>query len=397
MPLPPSEDPFYTAPPGFESFSPGTVLRIRNDPSNITTVVNGAAAYNILYRSTDARYNPSWAVTTLLIPHSNLIATDSAPHLVSYQIAYNSPDVDASPSYLLSTLYKTAFTASPADDVAEALARGWYVNFPDFEGPLAAFCAGPQEGFAVLDSIRAILSQNQLADWENARYAMWGYSGGSLATFFAAELQASYAPEMKFAGAAIGGLPSNVTQVIDLANNSPIAGLMVSVLLGVTAQFPKARNYLIDNLKTEGPFNATAFLAGLGYNLLEYVTAYQGQDIYKYFVDGVDILRAPELVRVFGNNAVPTYHGIPRMPLFAYHAISDKLTPIGPADLHIKRYCDVDVDVLYQRNTLGGHDEEGINGRTRALEWLTRWLNGDNDKVITGCTVETVTVGASQQ
>jgi len=66
-------------------------------------------------------------------------------------------------------------------DIAEALSRGWWVNVPDFEGPLASFGAGVQEGHATLDSVRAVLSAGLGVDMDS-RYAMWGYSGGSLAS-----------------------------------------------------------------------------------------------------------------------------------------------------------------------------------------------------------------------
>lgn len=389
---PPSRDPFYVPPSNFETFEPGTVLRIRSDPSNITAVVNCSASYNILYRSTDAQYQPSWAVTTLLVPDANLILTNSTSRLLSYQIPYNSPDVDASPSHLLSTLYATVADPSPADYIAEALGRGWYVSVPDFEGPNAAFFTGPREGHAVLDATRAVLSQSQLADWTAARYAMWGYSGGALASYFAAELQASYAPELAFAGAAIGGLPSNLTSVIYNFNNAPGAGTIVSLLLGLTADFPAARGFLVDNLNTEGPFNATGFLACLHYDAIEWQAAYAGQDIFEYFISGSDILTTPEIARVVGNNALPAYHGLPQMPVFAYHGINDENCDIEFVDAQIQRYCEAYANILYQRSTVGGHEAESVAVAPAALEWLAKWLDGDTEDVIVGCTVETVTV-----
>ena len=101
-PLPPSQDPFYTAPEGFEHKAPGTILRIRHAPGNATTVVaNSSAVYNIVYRTTDSKYRPSFAVTTLFVPLQNLTAraNSSQTSLLSIQIAYNSVWVDASPSY----------------------------------------------------------------------------------------------------------------------------------------------------------------------------------------------------------------------------------------------------------------------------------------------------------
>ena len=99
-PLPPSQDPFYAIPPGYEDAAPGAVLRVRNAPGNLTKIVaNSSAAYNILYRTTDSNYGPSWAVTTLFVPQNcstNSTANDSTAHsdpaapssaLLSYQVA----------------------------------------------------------------------------------------------------------------------------------------------------------------------------------------------------------------------------------------------------------------------------------------------------------------------
>jgi hypothetical protein len=49
---------------------------------------------------------------------------------------------------------------------------------------------------------------------------MWGYSGGALASEWAAELQVQYASEMDFAGAALGGLTPNVTSVMNAVDGT---------------------------------------------------------------------------------------------------------------------------------------------------------------------------------
>ena len=103
-PLPPSRDPFYTAPHGFEKTAPGTILRIRHAPGNATTVVaNASTAYNIVYRTTNSNYKPSFAVTTLFIPFDNATSktNSSQTSLLSLQVPYNSAWVDASPSYAI--------------------------------------------------------------------------------------------------------------------------------------------------------------------------------------------------------------------------------------------------------------------------------------------------------
>jgi hypothetical protein len=149
IPIPPRQDPFYTAPIGYELAVPGEILRIRVAPGNLTAVIgsNFSSAYNILYRTTNSRYKPSWAVTTLFVPASSSSSssngTASRSALLSYQFPYDSTDVDASPSYRL--YIDASYWWS---DIGQALGRGWYVSLPDYEGPTASFAAGVQSGHA---------------------------------------------------------------------------------------------------------------------------------------------------------------------------------------------------------------------------------------------------------
>lgn len=393
--LPPTEDPFYAAPPGFELNSPGTILRIRPDPGNITTVLtNISSAFNILYRTTDSRYEPAWAVTTLLIPKSRLPGNQSL--LLSYHIAYNSADVNASPSYLLSTLYTQPLpNHAPTEDIDAALGRGWVVNVPDFEGPLAACFSGPQEGHAILDSVRAVLSWDGDPSLRNARYAMWGFSGGAFASLFAAELQPAYAPELDFAGAAIGGLIGNITQTYLSLNSTTASSLLPAILLGVTAQYPEARGSLISQLRTTGPRNATGFLAALHMSTLDNSAVFSGQNIDEYFSEGsVAVLQSPQISQVLNSTGNLGFHGIPQMPLFVYRAIGDRASPTSTIDALLEKYCDMGVTMKYQRNEYGGHVTEFPIGVQRAMEWLQDILETGSvpDR---GCIVENVNVNST--
>lgn len=125
---PPSQDPWYTAPSGFELKVPGTVLRIRAAPGNLTTISsNCSASYNVLYRTTDSQYKPTWAVTTVFVP------TNPKPALLSYQFPYDSADVNASPSY--------AMYSGVGVDVNASLSKGWFVTVP---GRSPLFISGAQ-------------------------------------------------------------------------------------------------------------------------------------------------------------------------------------------------------------------------------------------------------------
>ncbi|PYH44046.1 LIP-domain-containing protein [Aspergillus saccharolyticus JOP 1030-1] len=395
--LPPTEDPFYSAPNGFETTLPGTILRLRTAPGNLTALVNASAAYNIVYRTTDSQYHPSWAVTTVFVPHSPSTGSDNLTSLLSYQIAYDTHDLNGSPSY--------AMYSSPPTDVILALSQGWFVNVPDYEGPLASFTAGVQSGHATLDSIRSILysSSNPRVTVFNGltpattRTALWGYSGGALASEWATELQDQYAPELTLAGAALGGLTPNITNVLNTVTGTLSAGLVPEAILGIASQYPVTYDFLVSQLNPTGPYNRTVFLAAKGLTLAEAEVVYAGQNIYNYFVNGSDTFRDPRVQYVLNRDGYMGYHGIPQLPIYAYKAIHDEVSPIHDTDVLLARYCGVGANILYERNTVGGHSAESVNGHASALTFVAAVLQGRYASLYQteGCTFRNVTVNVT--
>ena len=388
-PIPPSQDTFYTAPADFESTQPGTILRVREAPGNLTKVYNqSSSAYNILYRTTNSRYQPSWAVTTLFVP-----TRSASEALLSYQIPYNTADADHSPSYGLGLPSELA-SGLILSDINTALSYGWYVNVPDFEGPSASFASGVSEGHATLDSVRAVLS-SELGVSSGTRCAMWGYSGGSIASEWAAELQVQYAPELNFSGVAIGGVVPNGTSLLGAIDGTPAAGLIPSFLVGVTKQYPDAYQYLVSNLKSSGPYNATGFLAVQNMSYFEAALTFMNQSILQdYFVDGNSILEHYVLQRVFYRDGLMGYHGVPQMPMFVYKAVHDEYSHVGDTDSLVARYCAAGANIMYQRNMAGNHLDEETNGDSAAMDWLRAALNGSL-AMSEGCTTQNVTVKTS--
>ncbi|KAH6898059.1 secretory lipase-domain-containing protein [Thelonectria olida] len=392
-PLPPSEDPWYTAPAGFENADPGAVLRVRLAPGNLTKITaNSSATYNILYRTTDSQYRPSWAVTTLFVPElgpnstAQLFFDQSA--LLSYQVPYDSADVDASPSYSL-------YTSQAWAPLGTALGLGLFVSVPDYEGPLASFTAGVISGHATIDSIRAVLSLGLGLNTTSPRVALWGYSGGALASEWATELQVQYAPELSetIVGAAIGGTTPNVTSVLESVNDSDAAGLGPSSILGLSSQYPEVQKYLISQLKTSGPYNKTGFLAAQDFTVSEAGFTYAGEDISDYFKNGMDTFREPKVLRIINRDGIMGYHGVPQVPIFVYKAIHDEISKVEDTDALVERYCQVGANILYERNSVGTHSEEASNSGAAAVQWLGAVLTGSYAKVYKteGCTIRNVT------
>lgn len=374
--LQPSKDPWYTAPANYETARPGAILRIRVAPGNLAQTYNASAAFNILYRTTDSRYNATFAVTTILVPQAA-----NGTKFLSYQIPYDTADVNNSPSYTLGQ--------GAVPEMVAALQKGWYVSSPDYEGPLASFTAGVISGHATLDGVRAVLGAG-LGLTDASRYAMWGYSGGALASEWAAELQNQYAPELSFAGAALGGLTPNVSSVMDSVDGTLEAGLIPSGILGLASQYPEYAAELLRGLKTSGPFNATGFYLARNLSLAGSIGQYINQNISNYFVNGTAQFSSAESLYIINRDGIMGTHGTPQMPIFAYKAIADEVSRVEDTDQLVSRYCEVGANILYQRNTVGSHTTESGNGEGRAMYFLDNVLAGTWTH--SGCTNQTVSV-----
>jgi secretory lipase len=235
----PDDDAFYDPPAGFESKSPGSILRTRGVTVTGLGIPLPVRATQMLVRSTDARGRPVAVVSTLLLPPT--IWFGRRP-LLSYQPATDSLGDQCNPSYLLRVGLEKE---EPL--MALALLKGWAVVVTDYQGPDDAYGAGRMSGHAVLDGIRAAerLGSTGLAG-SATPVGMWGYSGGGLATGWAAELQPSYAPELQVRGVASGGTPADLKAAAATIDGGPFSGLFLAAAVGLSRQYPEMLTVMND-------------------------------------------------------------------------------------------------------------------------------------------------------
>ncbi|KAF5562494.1 lipase 1 [Fusarium phyllophilum] len=251
--------------------------------------------------------------------------------------------------------------------ITEMLSFGWIVNTPDHFGPNAAFGASLQAGHATLDAIRAVHSLLSFRDNLGFNTAIWGYSGGSIATFSAAELQPSYASDLNISAAVFGGLVDDISAALDKINKSSIADTLIALLLGITAQYPEERAYLEGCLI---PKTKDEFMAAVNTEVTQNVTKYSGQNIYTFFKNGGVDVRAPILQELYDKQAKLGYRDMPLMPMFLYKAIQDQFCTIDLTDATVDRLCEKGAEITFERNTVGSHVSEIENGKPRAFEFL---------------------------
>ena len=111
---------------------------------------------------------------------------------------------------------------------------------PDTEGQRADFAAGPEYGMNTLDSIRAAFNSSHVGLPADAKVAMLGYSGGAIATEWAAELAPTYAPDVngRMIGAAMGGVLVHPAHNLRYVEGTYFwAGVMPMALVGIARAF----------------------------------------------------------------------------------------------------------------------------------------------------------------
>jgi hypothetical protein len=236
----PEQDPFYkyAGSTPLKGIAPGTVLKTRTAPFHIAEIPLPITAVQLLYRSTSALGKPTVNVTSVLLPPVRL----GTPTALSYQSFYDSLNTEDDPSYAISGGFSTGGDIPQAESVliAPALLAGETVVVPDTEGEEADFAAGPVYGYNTLDSLRAALSSPATGLRAGTKVGLAGYSGGAIATEWAAQLAPTYAPEINsdIVGAAMGGVlvePAHNLKYVE--GSSSWASIIPMALVGLSRAY----------------------------------------------------------------------------------------------------------------------------------------------------------------
>ncbi|OJJ02033.1 hypothetical protein ASPVEDRAFT_41550 [Aspergillus versicolor CBS 583.65] len=385
-PLPPVIDPFYT--PRDENWKgqkPGFVINHRpvDLPSLIPGVESPLTAHQLLFVTRNATGHPTTSVTTIIRPqHAN------PNRLLSYQIAYDSPDVNCSPSFGLQkdanpnaqmwSWGQMTFVIPYLMSSKGPLGERPFINVPDYEGNNAAFTVGPQSGYHTLDSIRAALnSHNHTGIDSEARAILFGYSGGGLASEWAAELHAKEDSDLNIVGAAIGGPPPNVTNTYIHVNGTQ-SPLNVWAILGVMNAFPEVSDFLRDNLKLSWGSYFLGPLTRCSSPDPKPPKIPTNANVTDWFDSGDKFLykfkHILDQYGVMGQHVNPTHR--PKFPLYIYQGTKDNITaPVNDTDALYWKYCHSGTNVRYVRYEGRDHGQTLIAGMYPAWTWISSRFN----------------------
>src|SRR6478752_7001774 len=257
-PLLPRDDQFYDPPLGFQHAAPGTVLRSRDvEVAFLGLIPQKMTATQLLYRTTDMNGAPEASVTTVIAPAER--GPERVCPVVSYQCAIDAVTSRCFPSYALRRRAVAVGALAQLELllITAALAEGWAVSIPDHEGRDGMWGAPYEPGYCTLDGIRAALGAERLglspsAPGGSTPVALWGYSGGGLATAWAAELCADYAPELDIVGAVLGSPVGDLGHTFRRLNGTFLAGLPAMVIAALIHIYPDLDRVIQEHADEDG-------------------------------------------------------------------------------------------------------------------------------------------------
>jgi hypothetical protein len=360
--------PVWNVSAGAESGQPGDI--VSSGPSVFTLdpllrlPMPGVKATSVMYRSTNAAGAPNVVSGTVLVPALPYSAGGKRP-LVSFAVGTQGLGDQCAPSRQMA-----AGTETEAGVIQGLLLQGWAVAVTDYEGlgtpGQHTYVVGPSLGHAVLDVARAAIRLPGTGLAADTPVAIWGYSEGGAASSWAAELQPSYAPELRLRGVATGGVPADIVATARNLDGGLFFGFGMAALMGLEAAHPD-----LNLSKYLNPAGQSLVAAHQNDCLRDLVAAF-GLKRYRDLTT-TDIFAQPDWQAAFNESRLGSV--APRVPIFQYHGLIDEVIPYSLGRGLRDQWCSKGVAVEF--HTYPAEHVTGVLvGVPAAMVWLAARLAG---------------------
>ncbi|KAJ5093438.1 hypothetical protein N7456_009299 [Penicillium angulare] len=388
IPQAPSKDPFYQPPAGYENEDPGTILRQRKiSVAFLGLIPDPVEAYQLLYRTTSINGSAIATVTTVFKP-----VNPKTDRFVSFATAYDSSASICDPSYNYQLFAAQTDIISSAEQlILQAyLLLGYIVASPDYEGPDTAFGPGRLAGMGVLDNMRAVSNFKDLGlSTATPMIVGTGYSGGAIATGWAASLQPNYAPELDIKGWAQGGTPANLTGTMVFIDGTLFSGFLPPAVVGLStpsaygAELTPLLNKVITT-KGQSVLQSARTNCAVG-DIINFAE----QSLFSTSIQtlGDGLLTDPTIKSVLDKNTMGVEKSeTPTAPVFVYHASQDEIIPYANASTLVDSWCSNGADVKFTTFSNGGHATTEVVGLPDTINFVQSAFAGTTES---GCSTST--------
>jgi len=347
----------------------GTLIRYRTS-SSVPPGGPPCYSWTIMYSSQDALGSPNVVTGTVLVPKSLWLKLTPRP-IISYAVGTHGLAQNWAPSIQLAK-----GTDYESSNINAILNKGYAVLITDnpgyTNGDIPTYMAGISQGKAVLDIMTAAVQIPGISIQSTAKVGIWGYSQGGQSAAWAGQLQPGYAPAIRLAGVAAGGVPAELFSVGSYLDGNNGSAFLLETCIGLHSQYPD-KIKLYERVNADG---VSAINRGLDMGVFEGLFSFMNTPLATFTQNGEnsdEIFAIPEIAEVV--NAQELGKMKIHSPVLLYHGTSDEFIPLPQALDLKKKYCKLGVKTSYIVFP-GEHITTQFQAAPYVLDWLTDRFDG---------------------
>ena len=360
---PPKSLSFYDAQPGDLQRPAGTLLRY--EPLKLPSLYR-AKAWRVVYVTHDYANRPILASGTVVL--SGYAPKRTGDRAI---VAWAHPTVGiarrCAPSLRQSPI-------GSIDGFDAMISRGMIITSTDYPGlgtvGPTGYLVGKGQAYAVLDSVRAARQIPEVGG--SPKFGLWGFSQGGHAALFAANLAASYAPEMKLMGVAATAPPTDLPRLFRATANTMGGRVLTALTVGSWS-----RKYAVP-LNTIADPQAISDIYGLNQYCMDdmdgLMKLYKAQIPLKHRFLNADPSAIAPWSQLMIDNSV---RGLPAaVPAFIAQGQQDDIVLPAVTSQYFRQICREGNVVKFVAIPAAGHGGSVKASSKDAVAWLADRING---------------------
>jgi alpha-beta hydrolase superfamily lysophospholipase len=348
-------------------------------------------ATRVMYKTTDNNGAPAAVTGAYLEPFAAWKGAGDRPLVVVAPGTMGQGDQCSASLGLERPIFFNGRTVSVGyEDVGiyRLLARGVAVMVTDYVGlgttdRLHTYVDRIDGGHAVLDAARAALGVPGASVTSGSRVALYGYSQGGGATGSAAELAATYAPEVNLVGAYVGAPPADLRKTALGIDGSALVAALGWTINGLAQSNPELQPILDENLNARGKAALEDLAtACVGDGIIGY--PFQRSTRWTTTGESLDdiIEREPAVQAIMADQKLGNL--APRIPVRLATGTQDDIVPHRQSRQLAVDWCGQGTKVTYQAvvlpnlgdRLLTNHLTPLLVDQTAAINWVTDRVGG---------------------
>ncbi|QWF77904.1 lipase family protein [Amycolatopsis sp. CA-230715] len=358
----------YTPPSPLPAGENGDVLK--SEPSNY----NGAKATRMLYLSRDNKDKQVAVSGSVFVPNTPWNGPGERP-IVAYAPFTFGMAAKCAPSKTLAGEGGDLVSGFQGNFVNALLGAGFAVAQTDYIGPWVEgggehpYVMRLSEAHTVLDAVRAAKRLPDTGLAKNGPVGIAGYSEGGSAAASAAELAATYAPDLDVKGVYAGAPPADKAALAKSLDGGMYVGFLGYALIGINQAYPEARLMDLAN-----PAGADLFLKARQTCTLDSVFQFMFKQTSTLTKDGrpvAEYLNQPPFDKIVAENRIGNLK--PAMPTMVEQSPFDDVIPVATGKQMAKDWCGKGANVQW-KDLAGAPVFAHALGMLTAPNDATAWL-----------------------